>query len=201
MKKIRDSSEDEMVLTFLQEEIESERFKDGIYDALSKLNLDETLIRNANLLDNEENKLRKQVLGIFRGYPDKEIFENYPKIIKWEFVKFEAEDLDHIYYIDYDYWNELSKNTSKPTVAAQTVFEGIEIFDVPNNQFFDAQKFLLHNDFPPVIAYTCGNGNFLLLEGHKRMTAYAMTPSRFPGSKGLIGFCSHEGVENYINPK
>jgi len=188
MKKIRDSSEDEMILIFLLEEIESERFKQDIYNSLTKINLDEALIKNANLLDEKENLLRKQVPGIFRGYPDKEIFQNYPKIKNWELVEFEAEDLNHIYYIDYDYWNELSKNTSRPTVAAQSVFEGIEIFNVPNKQFFEAQEYLQNNDFPPVIAYTLGNGNYQLLEGHKRMTAYAMSPSRFAGSKGLIGF-------------
>jgi len=188
MKKIRDSSEDEMILTFLQEEIQSERFKADIYKALQTTKIDASIITSGDLSNKSQNELRKKILGLFRGYPDKEIFENFPKIQRWELVEFEAEDLDHIYYIDYDYWNELSKGTSKPSVAAQSVLEGIEIFGVSNKQMFEARDYLMNGTFPPIIAYTCGNGKYTLLEGHKRMTVYGMLPAKFPGSLGIIGY-------------
>lgn len=194
MKKIRDATEDEMILVFLQEELNSERFCNDILSALKQLNLKEEIIRSGNLNDDNENSLRKSVLGVFRGYPDKEIFENYPKMMRWELVQFDASDLDRIFYIDYDYWNELSKGTSKPSVAAQSVFEGIEIFDVSNKQMFEARDFLRTGKFPPVIAYTCGNGKYLLLEGHKRMTVYGMLPEKFTDSYGYIGYCSKEAM-------
>lgn len=192
MKKIRDASEDEMILVYLQEEIESERFSDDIIKVLETLGLHKDIICKGNIENSIENEQRKKILSLFRGYPDKEIFENYPKMARWEFVEFETSDLDKIYYIDYDYWNELSKGTSKPSEAAQSVYEGIEIFGVSNEPMFAAKKYLESGNFPPIIAYTCGNQKLLLLEGHKRMTVYGMLPQRFEGSFGYIGYCSKE---------
>ena len=37
--------------------------------------------------------------------------------------------MDNCYFIDYDYWNELSSQTSLPKEAAKTILKGIEIYD------------------------------------------------------------------------
>lgn len=195
MKKIREATEDEIILVFLQEEIESERFCNDIKKILGLLKIDENIIRKGNPGNRNENEIRKRVLGLFRGYPDREIFENFPKMLKWEFVEFEDSDFEKFFYIDYDYWNELSKGTSKPSVAAESISEGIEIFGVSNEPMFLAKEFLKTGSFPPIIAYTCGNQKYLLLEGHKRMTIYGMVTEKFKGSFGYIGYCSKEDME------
>lgn len=45
-------------------------------------------------------------MKMFRGYQDEELFERFPKNIEWKFVQFDDNDIDKIYYINYDYWNE-----------------------------------------------------------------------------------------------
>ena len=195
MKTIKHSSEDEMILEFLKGEYNSKRFNNDLINAINKLNLDGNVITNGNLLSNEENKSRKEIMGLFRGYPDKELFNNFPKNIDWEFVQFDAEDLDKIYYINYDYWNELSNNTSKPVEAAKNIRNGIEIYEVSNKPFIDGVNYI--DDFPPVILLTCNDYKYLIIEGHSRMTVYGLHPDRFNNTYGFIGHCSKEEMSLY----
>ena len=111
MEKLRKSNENEMILEFLKGELNSNRFNKDLNDGLKKLDLDENIILNGNLNDDKENKLRLRIMKIYRGYPDEELFENFPKIDEWNLMKLSSSDIDNIYYIDYDYWNELSNNT------------------------------------------------------------------------------------------
>ena len=71
----------------------------------------------------------------FRGYPDNGLFENFPKISEWKYLELDEKDIDNIYYIDYDYWNELSNGTSKPVEAAKVINSGREIYNVSNHHF------------------------------------------------------------------
>lgn len=71
----------------------------------------------------------------FRGYPDNGLFENFPKISEWKYLELDEKDIDNIYYIDYDYWNELSNGTSKPVEAAKVINSGREIYNVSNQPF------------------------------------------------------------------
>ena len=75
MKIVRNSNEDEMILEFLKGEYNSKRFNNDLINAINKLNLDSKIILEGNLLSNEENKSRKEIMGLFRGYPDKELFK------------------------------------------------------------------------------------------------------------------------------
>ena len=187
------ASEAEMVLAFLQAEIDSSRFRDEVINALKECNVTEKLIIHGDVLNETENVIRKKVLGIYRGYPDSEIFKNYPGKIDWKFVRFETGDLDRLRYISYSYWDELSKGTRKPNDATKTVNDGIEIFGVSNQYFLDGRELLRQGKrFPPIIVLTDGNGPYILIEGHCRATCYALVPESFAGSEGYVGFCTAE---------
>ncbi len=195
---LRDASEAEMVSAFLQEEIVSHRFREDVLNALRECNSAEELIVHGDLADESENALRAKVLGIYRGYPDREIFENYPAKVDWKFVRFEAEDLGKLRYISYSYWDELSKGTSRPEDAAKTVNEGVEIFGVSNQYFLDGRDALRRGKhFPPIIVLTDGTEPYVLIEGHCRATCYALVPEFFAGSEGYVGFCSTEELHKF----
>ena len=130
MKIIRESSEDEMILEFLKGELSSKRFSQNLLNILNELNIDKDIIIKGDINSKEQNIIRKQIIHKFRGYPNKELFNKFPKTESWKIVEFDTNDLDNIYYINYDYWNELSNNTSKPKAAAKNIMEGIEIYDV-----------------------------------------------------------------------
>lgn len=197
LEKLRDSSEDEMILTFLKGELNSIRFDKKLRQILYQLKLDTNIISNGNLDSKEENNLRKKIIKEYRGYPNKELFGNFPYIHKWEFVKFNRNDLEKLFYIDYDYWNKLSKGTSKPKIAASTIADGVEIFGVSNEPFITGTKIIDTISFPPIILITCNNKKFLIIEGHSRATIYAMRPDKFEGTFGFIGYCSIEDMKKY----
>ena len=124
MKLIRKSNENEMILEFLKGEINSNRFNKDLYNVLNELNIYDSIILNGNINNDKENKIRMNIMNKYRGYPNKELFENFPNIYEWKYVELNSNDIDNIYYIDYDYWNILSNNTSKPTIAAKVINSG-----------------------------------------------------------------------------
>lgn len=198
MKIIRKSSEDEMLLEYLKSEINSKRFSERLENTLIELNISKDIIINGNLENEDENKKRKLIMEKFRGYPTEDIFERFPKEIKWSYVEFEDGDIDKIFYLNWEYWNEISNYTSKPTEAAKNIYNGTEIFDVSNEPYFNGLKYLENsNKFNPIVALTCNGEKFVLIEGHSRMTVYGMKPELFVGSFGYIGYCSDEDMEIY----
>lgn len=197
MKIIKETNEDEMILEFLKGEYISERFNKKLQCAIDKINLSSDIIVNGNTMSNEQNQLRKKIMKIFRGYPDEALFKGFPKNIKWKFVQFDEVDINKMYYINYDYWNELSNNTSKPIEAAKNVRNGIEIYNVSNQTFIDGEKILEFKKFPPIIILTCNYEKFLIIEGHSRMTVYGLNPNKFANTYGFVGFCSEKEMRYY----
>lgn len=195
MRILRDSSEEEMVLAFLRGELDSERFREPILKALEAAGVSEEIILKGDITDKRQNILRNRVLGLFRGYPDREIFEHYPSGVAWKYAVFEAIDLNKLRYVDYSYWNELSKGTSEPLRAAETVRKGEEIYGISNQYFLEGKKMLERGmTFPPMIVLTCGNEMYLILEGHCRATSYALLPEAFEEAETYVGFCLAEAL-------
>lgn len=197
MKVIRDAKESEMILEFLKGEYESKRFHNDIADVLLKTNNDKNVIVNGDAKNPEENKKRLQIMKEFRGYPNKELFERFPKNIDWKYAQLETADIDRIYYIDYSYWNELSNGTSKPTEAVKTIKGGKEIFGVPNGPFLEGAEYVKNHSFPPIILLSCNDEKYLIIEGHSRMTVYAFEPERLNGTFAFVGYTSEKEMAVY----
>lgn len=197
MKLIRKTNEAEMILEFLKGEINSSRFNEELNDTLKKLNLNTSIINEGDISNEKENLLRLKIMNVFRGYPDKELFENFPKINEWKFLELNEKDIDNIYYIDYDYWNELSDGTSKPTEAAKIIKSGKEIYGVSNKPFLNGVEYLKDNKFPPVILITCNDEKYLIIEGHSRMTVYGFDPTKLDGTHAYVGYCTEEEMKKY----
>jgi len=197
VKVIRTSNENEVILEFLKGELDSRRFNEKLQNVLNKLNLNSDIIAKGDISIDNQNLLRKKIMKLFRGYPNEELFERFPQNIEWKFVKFEQEDIDKIYYINYDYWNELSNNTSKPCEAAKNIRSGIEIYEVSNQPFINGEKLLEFCDFHPIVILTCNEEKYLIIEGHSRMTIYGLNPSKFVGTSGFMGICSEQEMQHY----
>lgn len=193
---LRDASEDEMILEFLKGEIRSQRFQSQIIEVLNTQKESTDIIEKADLNNPYENSKRKETLRIFRGYgSNTHLFENFPEISRWIFAECTYEDVNKIRYINYSYWNELSKYTSSPLIAADTIREGKEIYGISNSASISGVKYLEQGgSFPPVILLTSDNKNFIILEGHSRMTVYGLAPNFFKGSKCYIGICKESAL-------
>ena len=195
MKILRESSEDEMILEFLKAESTSERFFRQMKNTIEKLRFDETIVFSADLQNEIENTKRKKLLGEFRGYGvGRELFENFPtKFTEWSLCSFSESDLEKIRYIDYSYWNELSAGTRKPLVAAETIRNGILIYGLSNDGFLNASQYIKDGgSFHRLFFLTSDYENFVIVEGHFRMTAYALVPECFNDVEVIVGKCSSE---------
>jgi len=200
MEMIRVSSEAEMILEFLKAEWASERFSERIGEVMEQLGIREILITEADLNNETENEQRKRLLGAFRGYGEnRELFERFPKVSEWNLCKFSGNDLEHIRYIDYSYWNELSAGTKKPRAAAETIRSGTEIFGVSNEGFLNATEYIKSGGaFPKLFFLTADYENFVIVEGHQRMTAYALVPECFWDVEVIVGKCSEAELKKWM---
>ena len=197
MNLIRKTNEAEMILEFLKGELNSKRFNEDLNNAINELGLDSNIILNGDINDDQENIDRLKIMKKFRGYPDDELFERFPKIEEWKFLELNENDIDNIYYIDYDYWNELSNGTSKPVEAAKVIKSGKEIYEVSNQPFLDGVEYNKTNKFPPVILITCNDEKYLIIEGHSRMTVYGFNSNKLNGTYAYVGYTTEEEMKKY----
>lgn len=199
MKIIRNSNEDEMIACFLNGEIFSNRFGNDLRKTIANLKYDQRIIEYPNLNNPIENKNRKQILREFRNYDKNDgLFENFPKANKYVIVEFESKDLKNIRYINYDYWNELSNGTGSPLVASKNIMQGKTVFNVSNTPFFDGVNLLKSGvKFKPCILLTGDYNTFIVLEGHSRITCYAMCPDFFNKTCAIVLECSKNELKNW----
>ena len=200
MNILRTSSEDEMISEYLKAEYHSERFSEQIKKVMRELSLDESIILSADLNNTNENIARKKILGEFRGYGlNRELFENFPGEIQWSLCNFVSYDLNNIRYIDYSYWNELSKGTHSPLIAAQTILSGIEIYNQSNAGFVKAAEFIKSGGkFSRPILLTSDLEHFVIVEGHLRITAFALVPEHFNNVECFVGKCGSNDLKRWM---
>ena len=200
MNILRTSSEEEMISEFLKAEYHSERFSEHIKKVMKELLLGESIILSADLNNMKENIARKKLLGEFRGYGlNRELFENFPNKIQWSLCNFVSCDLNNVRYIDYSYWNELSKGTHSPLIAAQTILNGIEIYNQSNAGFVKAAEFIKNGGkFLKPILLTADLEHFVIVEGHFRITAFALVPEYFNNVECFVGKCSNDDLKKWI---
>lgn len=198
MDILNKSSENEMIALFLYEEIKSERWVKEIEEILKNDNIPKNIIVNPNLDNNNENKLRRLVLGKFRGYNDKELFENFPKKIDWNWAKLNKNDIQKIKYITYDYWEELTNGTRYAKDSVVNIKNNVEIFGVSNNGFIKLSEYIKNgNKIDPLIILAPyeKKENMIVLEGHARLTAMNLVIEYITDIKVLLGFVK----ENILN--
>lgn len=163
-----------MVALFLRAELPSERYGLAIERALAKAGADRRIVRDPDLSDPGANAVRRRLLAEVRDYGGGGLFNGFPGDVRWEWAALTLEELMAVRYIDYDYWVELSGGTRIPTEAARRILEGVEPFGVPNAGFFElAEEVAAGRRFPALILVD-GPTGLVVLEGHVRLTAYAL---------------------------
>ncbi|MFE2283764.1 hypothetical protein ACFXDJ_06285 [Streptomyces sp. NPDC059443] len=188
------SGEDEMVACFLSGELSSRRFGQNLRSHLAAAGQAEQLLTHPDLSDAGANIARRALLAATRGYGEnRDLFENFPTQVAWTRALLSADEAVGVRYIDYSYWVELSGGSRRPTDAAARIRAGLRAFDVPNEPFVDAARaFIRGEQFPPLILVCERRDDLVCLEGHLRLTAYALVG--FPTDvECLIGTASAMG--------
>ncbi|MGW2697773.1 hypothetical protein [Streptomyces sp. NPDC001296] len=170
------SSEDEMVACFLGGELSSRRFGQNLRSQLAATGHAEQLLTHPDLSDTGANSVRRALLAATRGYGEnRDLFENFPIQVAWTRALLSADEAARVRYLDYSYWAELSGGSRRPADAAARIRAGLRAFDVPNEPFVDAaHAFIRGERFPPLILVGERQDNLVCLEGHVRLTAYAL---------------------------
>lgn len=139
MRVLRESSDEEMVASFLQGELSSERFGQVVRDQLAAMLQPEELLTRPDLADPQANMARRDVLAATRGYgEDRELFEFFPACVRWVRALLAPDELARVRYIEYSYWNEISRGSRLPADAARRIKAGVKAFGVPNERFLIA---------------------------------------------------------------
>ena len=176
MRVIRSSSEADMVAVFLRGELGSKRFGPRV-----RATIDPRLLLDPELDDEGQNAVRRAALTTLRGYESREgLFHGFPHDMLWQRAALTPEDVLAVRYIDYDYWVELSGGTRLPVDAADRIRRGITAFRVANDGFFELADELGTRPLPELIVVGGDGPELVVLEGHARLTAYALRPEALP---------------------
>lgn len=182
MRVIRPSSEPEMVATFLRGELDSPRF-----GAVVRSVVDERLVLEPDLGDERQNAVRRAALTKLRGYEFRDgLFHGFPDDVRWERAALTPDEVLAVRYIEYDYWVELSGGSRLPLPAAERLRAGITVFRVPNDGFFELARALATGLLPELIVVGGAGEKLVVLEGHARLTAFALRPEALPPELELL---------------
>jgi hypothetical protein len=181
MIEIRQATVYEMVLAFLQAEVDSPTER-GLFFAngLTVLRADRaTLIDHGNPNDLHQNALRAALLSI-RGYRhNSALFRNFPADTTWRLVTVTPAEVTRFKYVN-------DAVTGQPVWArlapTRLVADGVQNLDHAQNAVIKGSVTdivaRLHrgHKLPALIAVQqSGIGDMVLMEGHTRATAYALT--------------------------
>jgi hypothetical protein len=188
MHVLRTADEAEVVAAFLRAEIESERYRDTVRGLLERRGLPAELVTRPDLADREQAELRRELLAEYRAWGEgRGLFEGFPDDVEWRLVSMGADEVLSILYIDWDWWLRLTDGSRRPVDAAARIRAGL----VPGSDAESHRPIAerLRSDRPPpeLIAVTRpGPARIVLVEGHVRLTAYALHPDCLPDELELF---------------
>jgi hypothetical protein len=183
MRRLRPSSEAEMVALFLRTELPAARSRDDLRALLERDGVPERVVTAPDLGDDGENRARRRLLTWHRGYGTRtELFDGFPDDVRWQWMAITPAELARVRFIDYDYWVELSGGTRLAVDAAPRIGAGVAPFGVPSDWALGmAQEVASGARFPPLILVTPGpGGDLVVLEGHARLTAFMLARDQLP---------------------
>lgn len=184
MRELSALTEDDMIAMFLAGELRSPRFGSKLRAALARLGVPEAEAARPDTADPAANGRRRAVLRDYRRYGLSEsLFGGIPyEDVVWTRVALTPEEVLAVRYIGgYDYWVAFSAGTRLTPVAARRILAG-EVDEGTRRGFLRLAHALdAGAAFDPPILVTAGAGApLVVLEGHARLTAYALRPERIP---------------------
>jgi hypothetical protein len=158
---LRSATEDEVLAAFVRAERESRRYG--------------AIVRR---LEERHGGDSRAILADYRSWPDEGLFGGFPSDVAWSRVALTRNEVLAIRYINWDWWLRLSGGSrSAPDAAARIRAGAIAgVDDGPENELI--ARAAAQN--PELIAVRAPGGYLVLLEGHVRLTAYALYPQYLP---------------------
>jgi len=175
-----------MVLAFLKAEIDSLDHRGNIEGALRARGYSRAIVDNADLGNSGENLARAQALsysraGLFVGFPDNVI---------WQRISLSIEELGRVKYICQDVFVKASGGTRLVSDGARN-FEAGAFDEETSSRILGIEVAVKRGRRLPelIVVGESEDSGLILLEGHKRATAYVRTAGCFPkGVEAIAGF-------------
>lgn len=184
MKECGPCTENDMVIAFLQGEIDSPRFRDTYQYFLRSFGFDRSvIIDNPDLNNQHQNKDRLTLLWEVRGYKANTfLFQGFPSDVIWRRVKVYSSDYKFLTYANHETWLTLSGGSRLVIDGARNIgiISTAENANANINAIVDA--LLKGVTYPELIAAqrVGSNDALILVEGHSRATAYIMANKHEP---------------------
>jgi len=166
-----------MVLAFLRAEIDSGIYGSEVVRHLEQRGCDRRLIDDGDPANETENLRRRQLLAAWRGWGrNTMLFRDFPTDVSWYQARLTVSELGRAKYAAWDEWEKLTRMTMLVMDGANNAA----------NPFYASENIRAH---VPEIAAAIRAGAFLpelilvgkpdsdeivLVEGHKRATAYVL---------------------------
>jgi hypothetical protein len=162
MRILHPVDEDEVLRAFVRGERESPRWGERVRTLAGRHGDDVRAI-----LEDHRAWLRKE--GLFHGFPDD---------VSWYRAALAPDEVLDILYIDWDWWLRLTDGTRKPRDAAVRVRAGL----VPEVEADEGDERIASAAAtnPELIVVRAPDSYLVVLEGHVRLTAYALFPEHLP---------------------
>jgi len=172
------ASENDVVLAFLQAEINSPKWGPHYQEAMRTRGLARaSLIDAADLSEAQANRHRIGLLGDVRGFGrDAGLFQGFPRDVEWRLAVIEPPDFLRLKYISNDAgWLELSGGTRLVQGGARNLESNGRIAtDVRRTRHEIEQG----RCTAALILVEAGGDDMVIVEGHTRATAYAVLADR-----------------------
>ena len=185
MRRLRMGSEDEMIAVSLGGEFTSDRFGPIISDLLRMHGIDRRVVTSPDLADAPQDAQRRDLLARYRGYGTDadDYLSRFPTHgVRWERVGISPDELIRVRYINWSYWLEPSGGSRRPSDAAERIRAGIEAYGASNTGYLVmAERVAAGQVFAPLIlAEAHESQDLVVVEGHARLSAYALELHRLP---------------------
>ncbi|MFI5283010.1 MAG: hypothetical protein ACHQ0J_07760 [Candidatus Dormibacterales bacterium] len=186
MQDLGPATEDQVILAWLQADIESIEFQQYIVgDPPNPAYLTVALkaARSPNLSDHDQNALRRRIITKAHGFGQgTATFTGLDNDIRWKRMRLSAAEVAELYYANRGgAWAVLAPATRKVAEGATNVghvFTG----DATNLFVLSLASFICHSakQVPEIITLVRPDGRLVILEGHIRATAIVLEAHRFP---------------------
>jgi len=169
VRLLRPIGEDEMIAVYLGAELDSDRFGPQLRGRLA---------RDGQELASADAAYRRRLLDEHRGYGTRTgMFEGFPRAVDWFRAALSREEVLDGRYTDYSWWVELSGGTRSPREAARRIRAG-ELTGMTAGATAEEHEPFLARTSELIAATTPAQETRVVVEGHARLTAYALFPER-----------------------
>jgi hypothetical protein len=175
-------TEEDVVAAFLRGELESERWREPLLALLHEDGMDVAVVASPDVDDPAESAYRARLLDRHRAWLRREgLFNGFPEHVEWRRAALSPDEVLGILYIDWDWWLRLSGGTRRPLDAAARIRRGAVPGVTAEEHESIASRLRSHDPQAPLIAVTDPDRTRVVcLEGHVRLTAYALYPEYLP---------------------